>query len=385
MKNILLATTGLFGAALLATAASAQTPKVTIGGFTDFQAGFVSDDFDANTRSQAFRQDTEIQVRVDGKTDGGLGYGAVIDLEADVTEDVNTQGTNAGRVFTYLDGSWGKVELGSNAGAAATTRVDASTLAAATGGINGAWIFQPSLTAIGGVPAGSLAGSGGFVTTSRLVTEHGSTTVLGDEATLNSNKITYYSPRFSGFQVGASYTPKLGARGQTINRQDNGGNFGDILEAGVNFDHQFDNGLKLAASLTGETGSDDQANTEDLRAYALGVLLGYQGFSGAVSYGDWGDSGRADATNNDDSDYWSAGLGYDGGMYALSATYLNSTRETGANTDNDFNNFVLGADYKLAPGITPYAEVSFYEFDQGGAGGFDNDGTAVILGTQVAF
>lgn len=375
MKNILLATTGLFGAALLATAASAQTPKVTVGGFTDFQAGFVSDDFDNNTRSQAFRQDTEIQVRVDGKTDGGLGYGAVIDLEADVTNDANNQGTNAGRVFTYLNGSWGKVELGSNAGAAATQRVDASTLAAATGGINGAWVFQPNL--------GTLGASGGFITTSKLVTEHGSTIVLGDEATFNSNKITYYSPRFSGFQIGASYTPKLGARGQTINRVDNAGNFGDVLEAGINFDHQFDNGLKLAASLTGEQGENDNAGVEDLSAYAIGVLLGYQGFSGALSYGDWTDSGQAAGASND-QDYWSAGLGYDGGMWAVSATYLNSTLET-AGGDNDFDNFVIGADYKLAPGITPYAEVSFYEFDQAGAGGYDNDGTALIIGTQVAF
>lgn len=375
MKNILLATTGLFGAALLATAASAQTPKVTVGGFTDFQAGFVSDDFDNNTRSQAFRQDTEIQVRVDGKTDGGLGYGAVIDLEADVTNDANNQGTNAGRVFTYLNGSWGKVELGSNAGAAATQRVDASTLAAATGGINGAWVFQPNL--------GTLGASGGFITTSKLVTEHGSTIVLGDEATFNSNKITYYSPRFSGFQIGASYTPKLGARGQTINRVDNAGNFGDVFEAGINFDHQFDNGLKLAASLTGEQGENDNAAVEDLSAYAIGVLLGYQGFSGALSYGDWTDSGQATGASND-QDYWSAGLGYDGGMWAVSATYLNSTLET-AGGDNDFDNFVIGADYKLAPGITPYAEVSFYEFDQAGAGGYDNDGTALIIGTQVAF
>ncbi len=381
MKNILLATTGLFGAALLATAASAQTPKVTIGGFTDFQAGFVSDDFDANTRSQAFRQDTEIQVRVDAKTDAGLGYGAVIDLEADVSNDVNNQGTNAGRVFTYLSGSWGKVELGSNAGAAATSRVDASTLAAATGGINGAWIFQPN----DATPLVAGAAFANFVTTSKLVTEHGSVDLVGDEGTINSNKITYYSPRFSGFQIGASYTPKLAARGQTIDRADNDDTFGDILEAGVNFDHQFTNGVKLAASLTGETGSGDESapgSNEDLAAWAIGALLGYQGFSGALSYGDLGDS-QVGSTNTDAA-YWSAGVGYDGGIWAASATYLDSEVEAGAN-DNEFNNLVLGVDYKLAPGITPYAEVSFFEFDDSDVVANNNDGTALIIGTQVAF
>ena len=38
MKKILLGTTGLVAVALLATAASAETPKVTLGGFSDFQA-----------------------------------------------------------------------------------------------------------------------------------------------------------------------------------------------------------------------------------------------------------------------------------------------------------------------------------------------------------
>ncbi len=384
MKNILLATTGLFGAALLATAASAAGPKVTVGGFTDFQAGYTSDDFDNNTRHQAFRNDTELSIRVDGKTDSGLGYGAVIDIEADVTEDQNNQGTNAARTFTYLDGSWGKVELGSNKGAAATTRVDASTLASATGGINGSWNHFVNNIA-------GFNGSTGFITGSKLVTEHGSVngnagfSSVTDESTYNSNKITYYSPRFSGFQVGASYTPKLGARGQGMNRLDNDDIFGDIFEAGVNFEHQFEGGINLAASLTGEIGSGDESaagTNEDLAAWAAGVLLGYQGFSGALSYGDWGDSGTPAAANAD-SDYWSAGLAYDGGIYSVSATYLNSTIDTGAG-DNDFDNLVIGADYKLAPGITPYAEVSFYEFDEAGAG-YENDGTAVILGTQVAF
>jgi outer membrane protein OmpU len=378
MKNILLATTGLFGAALLASAATAQTPKVTLGGFHTFEAGFVSDDFDANTRTQEFRNDTEISVRVDGKTDAGMGYGAVIDLEADTSNDADSADVNSSRTFTYLEANWGRFELGDTKGAAATTRVDASTLAAATGGINGSWTYQPNLGVLGG-----LALSGGFITTSQLVTEHGSTTALGSQDTENSTKISYYTPKFSGFQAGISYTPKLNSNGQNINRADSTGQFGDIIEAGIGYDNTFTNGIRLAASLTGETGNADAATGEDLGAYALGALLGYQGFSGALSYGNWGDSDRI-ASNIDSQHYWSAGLGYETGPYAVSATYLNSTREI-ANVDNDFNNIVIGADYKLAPGLTPYAEVSFYEFDQGGAGGYDNDGTSIVLGTQLAF
>ena len=136
MKKVLLGTSALIAAAaMFAGAASAQTPKVTIGGFADFQAGFTSDDLDQNQRGHGFRNDTEISVRVDGKSDAGLGYGAVIDLEADVTDDSDNQGDNASRTYVYLDGLWGRFELGSNQGAGETMRVDASSIAAATGGV----------------------------------------------------------------------------------------------------------------------------------------------------------------------------------------------------------------------------------------------------------
>ena len=137
MKKILLGTTGLVAVALLATAASAETPKVTLGGFSDFQGAYTSDDKDAHLRKDGWRNDNEVSVKVDGKTAGGLGYGAEIDLEADVTTDADNQGVNASRTFTYLDGKWGRVEMGDNKSVAATMRVDASTVAAGTGGING--------------------------------------------------------------------------------------------------------------------------------------------------------------------------------------------------------------------------------------------------------
>lgn len=393
MKNILLATTGLFGAALLATSASAQAPKVTIGGFADFQAGFVDDDNDANTRDQGFRNDTEISIQVSGKTDGGLGYGAVIDLEADVTDDKDNEGSNASRTFIYLEGDWGRTELGSNRGAAASQRIDASSIASATGGINGAWTQFTNGT----------AGTEAFITKSKAATEHGSLEVPGDESTYNATKITYYSPRFSGFQFGVSYTPDLNDRGQFANRVENSDNsvadnrdpgfvnYGDVLEAGLTFEHQLDGGVDIALSVTGETAEADNATSgierEDITAYAVGGLVSYQNWSLAASYADWDDS-FADLSGTtgsvDESEMFTIGAAYDGGSFSVSATYLNSTVDLVGGGENEFDNFVVGADYKLAPGITPYAEVSFYEFDADDNAN-DNDGTLFILGTQIAF
>jgi len=378
MKKILLGTTGLVAVALLATAASAETPKVTLGGFSDFQAGWVNDDADAGNRATGFRNDNEITVKVDGKTDGGLGYGAEIDLEADITDDADNQGTNASRTFTYLEGNWGRVELGGNKSVASTMRVDASTLAAATGGINGAWTYF-----VNGAPAGGQ----GFITTSKLPSEHGSTLAFGDETTYNATKVSYYTPKFSGFQAGVSYTPQNNDRGQTVARSDVTG-LQDVLDFGLGYEGTF-SGFKLAAAGTYETADGTGAagaagfGADDVNAWNIGALVGWHNFSLAGSYGSWDDSGIAGT----DGDYWTAGLGWTAGPIGVSATYIDSTLNGNAVTpgDNDFRNIVLGAEYKLAAGLTPYAEVSFYDFDGNAAAAYDNQGTSVILGTQVAF
>lgn len=376
MKKVLLGTTGLVGAALLATAASAEAPKVTLGGFSNFQAGYTDDDQDATARGLGFRNDNEVSVKVDGKTSKGLGYGAQIDLEADTTTDADNQGLNASRTFTYLEGKFGRVELGDNKSVAATQRIDASTLAVATGGINGAWTYF-----VNGTPTAGATGTG-FITTSKLVSEHGSTTAFGDESTYNATKVSYYTPKWKGLQFGASYTPDVDSRGQSLARSSETlGGIGNVWDFGLSYDYQFSNGLKLGLAGTAELGDAETSATEDTEAYNVGALLGWKAFSVAASYGDWSDS---DNTAGLDSDYWTLGAAYTTGPIGLSATYIDSTRET-ATGDNEFSNIVLGADYKLAPGLTPYAEVSFYDFDGSTGTAYSNEGTAVILGTQVAF
>ncbi len=366
MKKILLGTTGLVAVALLATAASAETPKVTLGGFSDFQSGWTDDDFDAGNRTNGFRNDNEITVKVDGKTTGGLGYGAEIDLEADITDDADTQGVNASRTFTYLSGNWGRLELGGNKSVGSTMRVDASTLAVATGGINGSWTYFVNGT-----------NTANFITTSKLTGEHGDTTAFGDESTYNATKISYYTPKFSGFQAGVSYTPKLDDRGQTLTRSDTAG-VSDVFNVALGYEGTFKD-VKLAGAATYENGNGEGAagtstfGTGDVEGYNFGALVGFRGFNLAGSYGEWNESGLAGI----DGDYYTVGLGYAMGPVGLSATYLDS--DLGG---NDFSNVVLGADYKLAAGLTPYAEVSFYDFN---GAGFDNQGTTFILGTQVAF
>lgn len=367
MKKFLIGTSALISAAMVATAAQAEDPKVMVGGVIDFQAGHVSEDNDAGRRAYGFRNDSEVTFSVNGKADNGLGYGAVISLEADVTADANNEGLNASRTYTFLDGSFGRFELGSNSGAPEALAVEADNLARGTGGIDGDWVFFAT-------PTGA-----SFITTPALPSEHGSTALFNDESTFNANKLTYYSPRFSGFQVGLSFTPDLEDRGQLVTRGDAGTGFGDIFGAGLNYEGQWDN-IGIAAALTGEMGDADTSAVEDIRAWNAGTVLSFSGFSFGASYGDWDDSGN---TSNSESDYYTLGAAYDFGPFGASVTWLDSNVEV-AGVDNDFDNLAIGADYALAPGLTPYAEVSFFDADASGAA-LDNDGTVILLGTELAF
>jgi len=388
MKKILLGTTTLIGAAaLFAGAAHADTPKVTVGGFADFQVGVVNEDLDAGKRSHDFRSDTTLTFRVDAKTDAGLGYGGGVDLEADTTVDTQGQGTNASRTFVYLDGNWGRFELGSEVGAQGTMKVDASNIARATGGINGDfWYFTSAAAQFWATPDLSLGYGATPSVFGAVGTPNGGG--LGDATQENLNKVTYYTPRFAGFQVGVSYITSNNNKGQFLDRIDSGATSSadNIFTGGLSYDNTFgDIGVNLAG--TGEWGQATAVGTEDLRSYEVGGKVSYMGFSVAGSYGNVGDSLRATALNVDDTRYWTLGGAYEYGPFGVSVTYLDSKYDTGllaTGGKNNFRNTSIGTDYKLAPGLTPYAEVNFINEDAGLAAE-DNTATVFIAGTQLSF
>ena len=388
MKKILLASSAL--AVAFAASAHADTPKITVGGFTDWQVGVMSDDQDANQRSHAFYNDTEINFNIDGKADNGLGYGAVIVLEADVTNDADAQGTNAAQTYIYLDGSWGRVEMGSTIGASGNMKVDAATIARATGGVDGDW-YRYANNAV--LTAGG-AGAATYLVTPDLPLAYGiQAGGFGAENQENTNKISYYTPVWNGFQAGVSYAPNDADRGQVIARADNrvgtandGLTFSraeNIFYGGLSYEGAWEQvGIALAGTF--ERGDAETAGAADLFAWNVGANLTYMGFSFAGSYGDWDDS-LSNGVNNDESHYWTLGAAYEFGPYGVSVTYLDSTMERGAaNTENEFNILSVGADYQLAPGLTPYAEINFYDADANGTAA-DNDGHVFILGTQLNF
>lgn len=378
MKNILLGTSALIGAAALFAGAAnaAETPKITLGGFSNFEAGFVSEDKDANLRAGAFRTDNVLTVRVAGKSDAGLGYGAGIDLSADTSANADnaaSSGGHAERTFIYVDGKWGKLQGGSDLGVSKTMKIDASSIARGTGGIDGDFTYFMTQT------------SGQVIATPDLFLDYG-VGQLGDESTQTINKVSYYTPRFAGFQAGVSYLfdTTAGDKGQFLSRGDNtAGEAQNVVVGALNYEGKFSN-IDVAVGVTGEYGKSEVSTFNNLRTYQAGAKVGYQGFSVAGSYGNLGDSLRTKAVSSDSSNYfWTVGGAYETGPFGASVTYLSSQYDTGP-SHNDFSNLSFGVDYKLAAGLTPYAEVDIIKLDPTATVN-DNDATVVLVGTQLAF
>ncbi len=368
MRKLRLTSMTVLSAAAFAVFATqvANAVEVKIGGTINFQAGYTDqeDDFDVATREYGFRNDTEVVIDVAGESeDHGFKYGATIELEADVTGDARAEGLNADKTFIWVEPGYGRFELGNNEGAEQAMAVNAATIARATGGIDGDNEFYINATGIGGLA-------------SFLIFPDLPTADIGGIAE-DATKVTFYTPNFSGFQFGVSFTPDEGDGGQVASRLDSNGDFENVFSAGLSYEGEWDN-IGLQASIVGETGDSELALTEDLNAWQAGLALSFNDISVAGSYGDWDDSGLASGSSAD-TDFWTAGIAYAKEDWGVSATWFDSDRG-----GNDYESLVLGVDYTPVSGLTPYAEVTFFDADEAGVA-LDNDGTILLLGTYLNF
>ncbi len=405
MKKLLLATSALVGLASTAalaggghapaTAAPASVNagalNVMVGGFINVEHAIVDQEDGAdsqglnspnsagNTRDASFTNDAEIHVTVAGSAED-FDYGGVIELNAQLDSTDAEGGSNADRVYIFAENDgFGRVEFGGNAGASQTLEIDASNIARATGGVEGNWWHYVDTN---GTSAGA-AGTTFIVQPNLAVAEI-------DQRGSDTSKITYYTPRFSGLQLGASYTNDSGDIGSAgaLSPKNTITDFANVFSGGINFEQDFD-GVELGLAAVGETGTAEDTGIatarNDLNAYSVGGKVGVAGFSVAGNWADLGDSGVLTSSTNDEQSYWTAGAAYENGPYGVSVTYLNSETAGTGTAANELSNVVVGADYQLAPGLTPYVEAAFYDLDENTTGALNNEGSVVLLGAELAF
>ncbi len=357
MKKVLMGTTALvaMGAWAVSPAVAQEKIKLNVGGYYMSVLSYSDQSFDTpgiETLPFTVRQEGEIQFTGETTLDNGLTFGVNVQLEA------VTQGDQLDEQYIYIEGDMGKVVIGSENSVAYLMGNNAPAVGL---GVNSP-TFLP-FNIINSAP------------TSTYVTR------LSD-----NNKISYYTPRFSGFQFGLSFTPNDDAGGGS--RQSGGlsldntvGDQANNISVGLNFVNSF-NGFDVSLSGGYERG-DLEANAganDDADQWQLAAIFGFSGFSVGGSYGQT-NNGLA---GNFDSTSWDAGVSYGVGPWGISLTYLNGERERGAIAEDEMDYFELGGSYALGPGVKLFGGVQVLDLD-GATAARRSDGVAVSVGTKLSF
>lgn len=261
----------------------------------------------------------------------------------------------------------------------------------------------------------------------------------------SADKITYISPRVEGVQLGVSYVPDLSNGGNSVDASylygSNGTNpvymfnnnymrVKNLWSFGLNYKNTFDEVMvELGAAMdmgrsrekgtsynydysnyfqpevangTGDS-SDLVGNYKlrNLKTYTVGGMVGMRGFSFALSYSRDGKSSMPYgitvenyknqagnttvwSSNNFKSAWWTTGVAYENGPMSVSLTYLQGKRGF-SNYNLESKVTSLGADYEVAPGLKPFAEVTYAKFTPKSTFATTAKATVFILGTRVKF
>jgi len=390
MKKTLLASSALVGASLLAAPAMAGTVgskddmSVTLGGTLWFSVGIYEEDVSAG-RGRGYRfgvNETEVYVSASNTADNGIKYGVSIELNSG-----SADGTAADEAWAFLDSDqWGRLEIGDQDDATNRMRLGSHNAHKGLGGPAGGLGANLSL----------FGGFGGEGT--------GAVADWDNAVTADDTKVTYFTPRFSGFQLGASLTPDTGITSGTggLVDTDNDGDFENVISLGANYVGKFDE-VGVGLSFTGQWGDGESASgsalaQEDLAIWGVGGKVDFAGFTIGAHYNDFGDTAitRANATLGADAgDAWSVGVGYSSGPWGISAWYTevdkdNSSASPAGATKSELQRWGLGMGYTVAPGWLLRGDLEFISHDNISSGvgvgtTTDNDGAGFLLTNVFSF
>ncbi len=401
MKKVLLAGTALLGLALTSAPAAAELNLDLGGHFRGYGVFNDNDEVSAadSLHSFDFRRDTEVHFTGEATSDNGLTVGA--HYEAFIGGDIATD-----EAYAYFAGNWGRVNFGSEDGAAYLLQVAAPSadsnvdgLRAAIQNIN-ATGFDAATVAI---PAA--AGYTGVFTDefSSNVAGAGSLLLDYDHADFqDTERLTYLTPKWSGFQAGLSYAPEAGQKaignGLAQAGQDDGENsFKNLWEAAARWDGEFEGfgisagGGYSSSELEGDTAVSTVGEySDDIETWNAGLNVAFRGFSVGGAYlvseteVDTNGSGVAGGASARESDTWVVGAAWDNGPYHVGVSYIDQEIDVAADTI-DADRWTAGVGYTYGPGMSFRGAVAMGEVEETIGADTSEDFTQVTVGTDIQF
>jgi hypothetical protein len=371
MKKVLLGTTALLGAGLVASPAfAADGIKLGVGGFfkTAYMVNF--DDDSEGERGNERNTDgvfSDAEIHFTGSTvlDNGLEVGARVELEG---ENANDQIDEA---WIWFSGGFGEIRMGSDDDALANACI------VPPGGTGNFSAFSPNQW-------------GANTNTSNSVCS-------GVDDKGDAQKLVYISPVFAGFQFTGSYTPNGGDEdhidgvGPHLGMPANAdGESRHNVAAYLSYSYEGDGwGLSAGggASFEGHVEQTVGPDRDEQDFYQAGLVLTFGNFSigGAFEYyNDQFDQG------DNNIDVWTAGGGiaYSMDAWTVGAQYSHGDADDdgadGGSSTQD--RIVLTGNYAMGPGINIDGELGYTWLDENGNGAvFTTDGGGFADGSYDAF
>jgi len=387
MKKQLLTSTALIAAGVFALAPSVfaashakpKRPHITVNGYHEQLIGAVineDEDVAGDVASLDVHGEHEIHFNGIATLDNGISLRAHTELETNPDQGrragAATAGSNEGadyidEVYLIIRGSFGQITIGSEDNAAHAMLI----------GATGSWAtgVGQNLTFDSAEWVSSQAPDFGTVRDSRLTAQDGDT-----------EKVSYFTPRFSGFQIGASYIPGSSAQE-------------DISGAMQDADAAYHDGFALGVNYLGKIGStgiftgvgyvQQQAPDTDLIG-AVAVDDDVKNFAAALrlDFGPIRVAGGIKRTASDETGgtdrrgrVIDTGVRYTSGASSFSLTYAHGERQS------DSTKYEAGmASYAqaLGPGVKWHANLIWSDSDNA-AGTVNNTGFAISTGIRLSF
>ncbi|GAB6052429.1 porin [Magnetospira thiophila] len=361
MKKVLYTTTALVAAGMISAHAQAADPiKIGVSGFLDEHIGYADqDNFGGGTKATDYKEvdvksDVEVHFTGSTKLDNGITVSVKIELEADDT----AAGSDL-FALSLSSETFGTVILGEE-----VTALDMISIAAPHKGYAlvdaDDWIVMPT-----GFTAGGR--SDDFASDGQVDDGEG-------------DGITYLSPTFAGFTVGASYLPDMATKTDTQPANTSNGVWGAGVAYGADFD-----GVAVKAQL----GYGNAGNLGNLLQSGASVSMAGFTVSGGWHKISASQQSNGNTTPNDatDASGYEVGVAYETGPYAVSLSYAHSEGDKTNNTKDEGTVWGVGGQYAMGPGVTLEGTILNVDWDGGNNAttADNNSGWAAIAGVRVAF
>ncbi len=370
MKNLLLNGTAIAGLALALSAAPAAAEiELGLGGHFSAYGVFIDQDA-ANISDTSIQQESEIYFQGETTLDNGLTVGVEIQLEGETQTDVIDES------YMYVSGDFGRINVGSENGAAYLLQVGHTTVDANFDGMDSDYAAVPA-------PGANAAGF-----------NYGMGVGIGNgDARGDTQKITYLSPVMGGFQGGVSWSPEASEDANITNGVVTAGtanatdSYSNELQVGARWNGEFEGvgvtvGAGYATAELSIEGQGGATQTDDFDSWNVGAAVNMAGLTVGGAY--YTDNGGVAADG--DTELFAIGASYDMGAYNVGVSYTDSTTEVGAGVEDEAERILVGGSYAYGPGMSFNGAVHFYDFkDDANLAADEDDATVFTLGTVVKF